>query len=124
MNIKEFLGSNPLESVTQDAETAGKLACEAVGWNAEFIRGRWYAFATADELLDCKQLADNLNTIRELESAVIEKVGELKYIWKLVRLLSVNLEAKHIDMRDILKISRATAAQKLTAILLALSEIE
>jgi hypothetical protein len=135
--IKEFLSAKatPIESVKNNLTLAGKLAVEAVGWHTEImgdgfsVQLYWLPSEPKSDGCEgyfCRHLGINhyLGLIHELEVAVIEKVGELKYIWKLVRLLSVNLETKNIDMRDILKLSRATASQRLTACLLALAEVE
>lgn len=137
MNIKEFLGSNPLESVTKDAETAGKLAVEAVGWKLKTPHPNYeYRYLSANESLRavdrqywrrCDELSSDLNAIAHLESAVIEKVGDVDYIYALAEVFgtdSLRRKSAWETQQIVVKLTRATAAQRLTAILLALSEVE
>jgi len=114
--------------VEQNAEQAGKLLCEVLGWELN-SNGTLYKDIQSDVQI-VSELAENLNNIHEAEKAVIEKVGKMGR-----ETYSVNDErygkriiAKHLrqltDSTDDLDSIFADAPTRLTALLWAMGITE
>lgn len=126
MNIKELLQleSTPVLSVEKNAETAGKLLCEFFGVEITAFHGQAFYTINSDYKGLCSRLILDfmLGHIHVLEKAVIKEVGTV--IW--AESFEKVVPTKHISLsyRVIEKQCRANALQRLTAMLLAIAEVE
>lgn len=127
--IKEFLSKfdNAIEAVEKEPEQAGKLVCEAVGWE---ISGVYFDLHNCS--WRCEDLIQDytLFCVHELEKAVIEKVGEDLWWSALCVVLNLNIP-KNVNcggwqsLQQLkIRAARADAKTRLAALLMALAEVE
>jgi hypothetical protein len=139
MKITNFLATKdtPLESVEADKETAGRLVVEAVGW--EIDGNIFYTSITenTDDISNIPQrfswISRTLNLTDKLEKAAISKTSEIGYYAHLERIVKKVVESERVNLLYPKPVSmlavrartvRATAIQRLTAILITLAEVE
>lgn len=134
--IKEFLSkfNNAIEAVEKEPEQAGKLVCEAVGWQVVTEQKDWFRFQKPDAEVYgvCKSLCrlDHLFEIHVLEKAVIEKVGDDLWWSALCVVLNLNIP-KNVNcggwqsLQQLkIRAARADAKTRLAALLMCLAEVE
>ena len=131
--IKEFLGNDAVKAVESDEQKTCKLLCDALElvWDYDSKLGVIFWFDDDDESLsyDASDLLRNLSLVREVEKAVIQKVGIKKYGFEIAWLAcdditKITENTWDITEADFCCIATADAKTKLAAMLLALREVE
>ena len=120
--IKQFIKNDALEAVEADAETAGRLIAESLGWKKEGVP---FVYVPPRGAVFTSEWIKNSNLIHEAEKAVIEKVGKYEYGEALISIFGMSgSHQSGISLVGICEIATASAHQRIAAMLSALSEVE